>query len=191
MGSQGRLSCPKQNCCILSVQKCSRRKGKTPAASLLAVAKNLTKKNSALDSCPRPRKYSRPNHERKNKTLRSRSVVSGEVLKWPVHPELATIDALKTRLLLRRSRTFWKTSRQASSRTSRLSWLTLSPKVRALALSSSVVASPGAILPLRGLAALVLLVLSDPRSRALDQPAWVVLAFQNFGGNFHFSLFNR
>ena len=123
------------------------------------------KKNSALDSCPRPTKYSRPNHERKNKTLRSRSVVSGEVLKWPVHPELATIDALKTRLLLRRSRTFWKTSRQASSRTSRLSWLTLSPKVRALALSSSVVASPGAILPLRGLAALVLLVLSDPRSK--------------------------
>ena len=152
------------------------------------------KKTPRLTHAPAPRN-TRDRTTKEKKTLRSRSVVSGEVLKWPVHPELATIDALKTRLLLRRSRTFWKTSRQASSRTSRLSWLTLSPKGRALALSSSVVASPGAILPLRGLAALVLLVLSDPRSRALDQPAWVVLAFhmiiQNFGGTFHFSLFNR
>ena len=77
MGSQGRLSCPKQNCCILSVQTCSRRKGKTPAASLLAVAKNLTKKNSALDSCPRPTKYSRPNHERKKNSSFPQCCIGG------------------------------------------------------------------------------------------------------------------
>ena len=100
-----------------------------------------TQKNSALDSCPRPTKYSRPNHERKNKLFVPAVLYRGRCPQVASHPELATIDALKTRLLLRRSRTFWKTSRQASSRTSRLSWLTLSPKVWALALSISVVAA--------------------------------------------------